>query len=99
VRYWDLRAGGGTPVATLRCAERVYSMDSAADLLVVATAGRVIHLVNLASPGAFASTRQSPLKFQTTCVATFPDGKGWATGSIEGRCGITSVAEDTSRYV
>ena len=32
--------------------------------------------------------QESPLKFGTTAIACFPDGKGFAVGSIEGRCGI-----------
>ena len=31
---------------------------------------------------------ESPLKFATTSIAVFGDGKGYAIGSIEGRCGI-----------
>lgn len=30
----------------------------------------------------------SPLKFATTSIECFADGKGYAVGSIEGRCGI-----------
>ena len=31
---------------------------------------------------------ESPLKFATTSICVFGDGKGYAVGSIEGRCGI-----------
>lgn len=31
---------------------------------------------------------ESPLKFATTSIQVFGDGKGYAVGSIEGRCGI-----------
>lgn len=31
---------------------------------------------------------ESPLKFATTSISVFGDGKGYAVGSIEGRCGI-----------
>jgi hypothetical protein len=30
----------------------------------------------------------SPLKFQSRCIAAFPDTMGYAVGSIEGRVGI-----------
>jgi mRNA export factor len=33
----------------------------------------------------------SPLKNVTTSVCCFPDGKGYAIGSIEGRCGIKNI--------
>jgi mRNA export factor len=68
-------------------------MDSAAQLLVVGTAECKIHLVNLANPTAFARTLDSPLRHQTRAVTAFPDGKGWGTTSIEGRCGISTVEE------
>eukprot|EP00349_Pseudokeronopsis_sp_Brazil_P004957 CAMPEP_0202961206 /NCGR_PEP_ID=MMETSP1396-20130829/5266_1 /ASSEMBLY_ACC=CAM_ASM_000872 /TAXON_ID= /ORGANISM="Pseudokeronopsis sp., Strain Brazil" /LENGTH=162 /DNA_ID=CAMNT_0049680863 /DNA_START=665 /DNA_END=1153 /DNA_ORIENTATION=+ len=33
----------------------------------------------------------SPLKFATTAIQCFPDAKGFAIGSIEGRCGIKYI--------
>ncbi|OAR01152.1 hypothetical protein LLEC1_07767 [Akanthomyces lecanii] len=99
VRYWDPRRPG-TPLATLHCADRVYSMDTAGSLLVVATAERHIHLVDLhANPAAFARTVQSPLKHQTRAVAAFRDGKGWGTAGIEGRCALSAVSEQDARSI
>ncbi|KAK8058538.1 hypothetical protein PG994_008986 [Apiospora phragmitis] len=92
VKYWDLRQPE-KPLATLACADRVYAMDTEASLLVVATAGRHIHLVDLRNPSVFLRTTQSPLKYQTRAVSVFPDGRGWATASIEGRCGINAADE------
>lgn len=91
-RYWDMRMSN-SHIFTLDCADRVYCMDSASKLLVIGTAEQHIHLVDLAQPTKFLRTTESPLKHQTTAVAAFPDGKGWATAGIEGRCGINSVEE------
>lgn len=33
----------------------------------------------------------SPLKFQTRCVATFPDKQGFLVGSIEGRVAVNHI--------
>ena len=33
----------------------------------------------------------SPLKYPTTCITCFADGKGFAIGSIEGRCGVKYI--------
>lgn len=33
----------------------------------------------------------SPLKYPTTCIQVFGDAKGYAIGSIEGRCGIKHI--------
>jgi len=46
----------------------------------------------------------SPLKYATSSLQAFADGKGYAIGSIEGRCGIVNVelnnpdAEDTRDF-
>lgn len=98
VKYWDLRQQD--PLATLKCADRVYAMDTKSSLLVIATAERKIHLVDLRNPSVFLRTSDSPLKHQTRAVSVFPDGRGWATTSIEGRCGINAVDEprDGKRY-
>ena len=39
----------------------------------------------------------SPLKLATTALTCFPDGKGYAIASIEGRCGIKYVDLKTDR--
>lgn len=33
----------------------------------------------------------SPLKYATTSITCFSDGRGYAIGSIEGRCGIKNI--------
>ncbi|RYP60082.1 hypothetical protein DL770_010064 [Monosporascus sp. CRB-9-2] len=96
VRFWDMRQP--TPLAALACKERVYSMDAKARLLVVATAERHVHLVDLRSPTTFLRTTESPLRHQTRAATVFPDGKGWGLASIEGRCAIVALDEKDSRF-
>lgn len=36
----------------------------------------------------------SPLKYPTTSIACFSDGKGYVIGSIEGRCGVKYIDLD-----
>jgi mRNA export factor len=95
IKYWDLRAS--TPVGTVQCQERVYTLDVQKNLLVVGTADRYINIVNLSDPSKFYKTLQSPLKWQTRVVSCFPDATGFAVGSIEGRCAIQYVEEKDSR--
>jgi len=83
VRYWDLRTP--TPVAQITFSERVYSLDARNKLLVVATADRNLHLVDLDNLGAVWRSRESPLKHQSRVVTCFLDGSGFALGGIEGR--------------
>jgi mRNA export factor len=97
VRYFDLR-NTQQPVATVTFAERVYSMDTARSLLVVATADCKNHLINLSgNPAAIVRSEPSPLKFQTRVVCAAADGSRWATGSIEGRTGVSLVDEKEKR--
>ncbi|KAI1116218.1 Poly(A)+ RNA export protein [Nemania sp. NC0429] len=97
VRFWDTRQRpGARAAATLGCDERVYALDARAQLLVVATAGLRVHLVDLGNPAAFLDTVDSPLTHQTKAVAAFPDGRGWGIASIGGRCGIQTMDEDES---
>jgi mRNA export factor len=97
VKYWDLRTP--TPVASLECQDRIYTIDSNDKLLVVGTADRYINIVNLADPTKIYKTLQSPLKWQTRVVSCFTDATGFAVGSIEGRCAIQYVEDKDSAYV
>jgi len=95
VRFWDLSSQ--TPVGEIAVQERVYSMDVKDNLLVVATAERMIHMIALTDPTKIYKTITSPLKWQTRVVSCFTDASGFAVGSIEGRCAIQYVEEkDTS---
>lgn len=100
VKYFDFNSADPTqPIGTIQCQERVYSMDVKKQLLVVATAERHIHIINLAKPGEIHKTISSPLKWQTRVVSCFADATGFAVGSIEGRCAIQYVDESNTRYV
>ncbi|KAF3059417.1 Poly(A)+ RNA export protein [Daldinia childiae] len=97
VKLWDLRQQ--SPVTTIMCEDRVYSMDAKSLLFVVATAERHIHLINLRRPTVISRTLESPLKHQTKVVDVFPDGKGWATASIEGKCSFNAVDKEEDRKI
>ncbi|KAA6410667.1 MAG: nuclear pore complex [Lasallia pustulata] len=91
VKYWDLRQP--TPVASVECQDKIYSMDVKNQLLVIATADRIVNVISLDAPTKFYKTMQSPLKWQTRVVSCFSDATGFAVGSIEGRCAIQYVEE------
>jgi len=62
-------------------------------LLVTAHQDRFIHIWNLNTIFTNSSFDpidiiESPLRFETTAITCFGDGKGFAIGSIEGRCSI-----------
>ena len=92
LKYWDLRAQA--PAAQVECKDRIYTMDNRNDMLVVGTAERWIHVLDIKNPTAFYKTLQSPLKWQTRVVSIFsPEPNGFAIGSIEGRCAIQYVED------
>ncbi|KAF2704801.1 putative nuclear pore complex protein [Pleomassaria siparia CBS 279.74] len=91
IMYWD--ASSGNVMSQVQCMERVYTMDVKNSILVVGTAERHIHMINLAKPNEIAKNITSPLKWQTRVVSCFADASGFAVGSIEGRCAI-QYAED-----
>lgn len=94
VRFWDTRQP--KPVAQFELPERAYAMDARFPLMVVATAERKIGLFDLRKLG---TTRwiNSPLKFQSRCVAVFPDSSGFALGSVEGRVAVQFIEPSAAR--
>ena len=70
----------------------VHYMSCNFPLLVTAHQDRFIHVWNLntLTQQNFDPVEviESPLRFATSSLSVFADGKGFAVGSIEGRCGI-----------
>jgi len=86
VRFWDGRQSA--PVFKIDMPERVYSGDIRNNVAIFGTADRKIIAYELQKPQTPAYVSDSPLKFQTRCVRLFPDKRGYAVGSIEGRVAI-----------
>ncbi|XP_050369714.1 protein RAE1-like [Argentina anserina] len=94
LKYWDTRQQN--PVHTQPLPERCYALSVNKSLMVVGTADRNIIIYNLQSPEKEFKRITSPLKFQTRCVAAFPDQQGFLVGSIEGRVGVHHLEETQS---
>ena len=86
LKFWDCRQQ--QPVGQFDLPERAYAMDVQDSLLVVGTAGRHVIAYDLSGAPREHTRKESPLKFQTRCIACFPEATGFAIGSIEGRVGI-----------
>ncbi|KAM0952921.1 putative transcription factor WD40-like family [Dioscorea sansibarensis] len=86
LRYWDTRQA--QPVHTQQLPERCYALTVRYPLMVVGTADRNLIVFNLQNPQTEFKRVMSPLKYQTRCVAAFPDQQGFLVGSIEGRVGV-----------
>ncbi|KAI3856844.1 hypothetical protein MKW92_048169 [Papaver armeniacum] len=88
IKCWDPRGGSGKDqmlIGTYSQPERVYSLSVSGNRLVVATAGRHINVYDLRNMSKPEQQRESSLKYQTRCVRCYPNGTGYAVGSIEGR--------------
>lgn len=95
VKYWDTRSP--TAMATLQLSYRVNAMDVKHPMLVVATADRQIHVVDIRKPSQIFKSIPSNLELQTRSVACFPDASGFIVGSIEGRCAIQHIENEDKR--
>ncbi len=87
VKIWDARSPSPC-VGTANQPERVYAMSVSKEKIVVGTAGRHIYIWDNRKLDEPLQRRESSLKFQTRCITCFPDGTGYAAGSIEGRVAI-----------
>lgn len=86
LRYWDCRQQ--SPVHTQQLPDKCYALSVRHPLMVVGTADRNLVVFNLQNPQVEFRKIASPLKYQTRCVAAFPDQQGFLVGSIEGRVGV-----------
>ena len=70
-------------------------MSGSFPLMVTSHSEKFIHIWNLENifNNQFNPIHviESPLRFTTSAISCFGDGKGYAVGSIEGRCGIVNV--------
>ncbi|XWS54474.1 hypothetical protein CRYUN_Cryun10bG0092500 [Craigia yunnanensis] len=86
LKYWDTRQSN--PVHIHQLPDRCYALTVKHPLMVVGTADRNLVVFNLQNPRTEYKRIVSPLKYQTRCVAAFPDLQGFLVGSIEGRVGV-----------
>ena len=90
LRYWDCRQPN--PVHKHTLPERCYALSVNYPLMVAGTAERHIQIFNLQSaPQQVYSSLESPLKWQTRCIAAFPNRTGYLVGSVEGRVAVHHV--------
>jgi hypothetical protein len=74
-RYWDTRQAN--PVHIQQLPERCYALTVNYPLMIVGTADRNLVVFNLQNPQTEFKRIQSPLKYQTRCLAAFPDQQGF----------------------
>lgn len=91
LNLWDARQPGRA-TSTAQLPDKVYSLGLSDNRIVVGMAGRHVYVYDMRTMGAVDSkpeqVRQSSLKYQTRCIRCFPDGRGYALSSVEGRVAI-----------
>lgn len=85
VKLWDPRIP--TCVGAYEQPDKVYTLDTVDDKLVVGTANRKIRIWNLSNMN-MPESRESSLKYQTRTIKCFPNKQGFVLSSIEGRVAV-----------
>ncbi|WVQ79167.1 hypothetical protein IAT38_001263 [Cryptococcus sp. DSM 104549] len=107
LKVWDPAAE--TPLKSSQpLPDRGYNLSyaRASSRLLVSMAHRHVYVYDLnklapaTGPISASQERESALKLMTKSVATMADGKGWASGSIEGRIAVEYIdpADQGSKY-
>lgn len=86
VSTWDPRSNNRTN--QIPTDQKVYSISTVDNRLVVATAGRHVLIYDIRNLSQWEQKRESSLRHASRKVACFPNGSGFAMGSIEGRVAI-----------
>ena len=102
VKLWDPRADpAGSAVSTTTLPDKVYTMSTEGDKLVVGTAGRHLCIYDVRKMDAPEQRRESSLKFQTRCVKMNSAGDGYVLlfllGSVSGVGHRTRARPDVRR--
>jgi len=78
--------------------ERVYAARVRDNLMICGCADKKIYLFDLKNPNQPFKVMDSPLKYHTKTLAIFPDRKGFAIGSIEGRIHLNFFEETNKTF-
>lgn len=87
----DARGGFGKDTSKMiQTAGKIYTMDKApnSNYVVCGLGNRQVHIYDIRNMDEVFQRRDSSLKFMTRKVRCMPDGRGYATTSIEGRVAI-----------
>lgn len=93
LRYWDVRAPTGSPVGVVPLADRAYAMDVKEPVMVIGLADRKLMVFDVRKPATPFQEKYTQLKYQTRCVATWPDRMGYLVGSVDGKVSVDYVQE------
>jgi len=75
IKLWDQKSSNHL-IGTFKQPERVYTISSVNETLVVGTASRNIQIYDLRYMDEPLQKRESSLKYQTRMIRCFPNGTG-----------------------
>lgn len=85
IKLWDTRSPNC--VGSYEQPDKVYTLDTCDEKLIVGTSNRKIRIWNLNNMG-MPEARESSLKYQTRSIKCFPNKQGFVLSSIEGRVAV-----------
>eukprot|EP01066_Platyproteum_vivax_P020361 Platyproteum_vivax@DN8263_c0_g1_i1.p1 len=88
---WDLRSP--EPSFSYKCAGKVFAMGISDDYLVLGTSTRMMLIFDWRMMDR-VEEREQQIKYQLRAIECFPDGKGFATASVEGRVSWEFFSQD-----
>jgi len=96
LNFWDpfRMHPTGQPNISFNLGERAYCSDMQGDIIAIGTADRSVFIFDVRKPKTPLRKMSSSLRYQTRCLRLFPNNRGIAIGSIEGRVGIMHLQED-----
>eukprot|EP00039_Didymoeca_costata_P001289 m.51271 g.51271 ORF g.51271 m.51271 type:complete len:324 (-) comp10723_c0_seq1:1255-2226(-) len=86
IKVWDPRTKDCN--GTYSLPDKVYTMSTGGDKLIVGTAGRHVWVYDLRKMGDPEQRRESSLKYQTRCIKMATTGDRYVLSSIDGRISV-----------
>uniref|UniRef100_M4B7B5 Mitotic checkpoint protein BUB3 n=1 Tax=Hyaloperonospora arabidopsidis (strain Emoy2) TaxID=559515 RepID=M4B7B5_HYAAE len=94
IKIFDVRNGAKAEVHQAAVAGKVFGLDVRSHLAAVGTSERRVAVYDLRQLARPLMEKESPLKYQLRCVRVFPDLKGFAVASVEGRVALEYFDDD-----
>lgn len=87
-RFWHVDPRVPQDRRQYKTSEKILAMDINSNNLVFGKSKQTIQVYDIRRLEAPASERPTGLRYQISCLKNFPNGKGYAIGSIDGRVSI-----------
>mmetsp|Transcript_49372 Transcript_49372/g.60622 ORF Transcript_49372/g.60622 Transcript_49372/m.60622 type:complete len:377 (+) Transcript_49372:55-1185(+) len=86
LKYWNINSG--QQAGEIKLNEKVFCMSFLSPILTIGLSNKHVVAYDLRNPSKCVFDKQTVLKYQLRCLDIFPDKKGFAVSSVEGRTAI-----------